>query len=409
MITISQHGPRLWLLGRGYFLRVSFAALLHGEVAGACSAGADGTAGGAVGAAGDARLPDVPGGALPPDFFVAGWGDLVGREGAVQGLLPLARESGIAAGEVVETCQDFVPAAIGAACAAEAAGGCGLPGVAPVALPPDLAVAVGRDLLRREDAILFKMPLGGKGGMARGEVVLSGHDASAGANGTAPACDPAGDARLPDVALIALPPDLALAACTHIAWCEGAVLFRMPLSGNVGVGGGEVVHPWFHLPAGAHRTASAAQGAGLDCGLPGVALRALPPDAPRAASADILRREGAVFLRVPLACKGGMGGGEVVHPRLDLTAAAHGTTAVVRGARADGGFPGVPPGTAPMHALFAAIADGLGRARAIGGTVPLGEQMQCAGADAIITQALTHRAPSFMSHRYQQNKHFVER
>lgn len=378
-------------------------------MAGACSTGADGTAGGAVGAASDARLPDVPGGALPPDFFVAGWGDLLRRERAIECLLPLARESGIAAGEVIEACQDFAPAAIGAACATHAAGGCGLPGVARLTLPPDLAVAVGRDLLRRECAILLRMPLGGKGGMARGEVVLSGHDASAGADGTAPACGTAGDTGLPAVACGALPPDDALAASADIARREGTVLRRVPLGSEGRIDGGKVVCPGLHAVAAADGAACAAAGAGLDLGLPDVALGTLPPDAPLAAGTNVLRREGAVLRRMPLGSEDRVGGGEVVHPGLHLAAAAHGAAAVVRGAGVDGGSPSVARGTAPVHALLAAVGDGRRGERRIGGAVPLGEQMQCAGADAVILQALTHRAPSFMPHRYQQNKHFVER
>ena len=409
MITISQHGPRLWLLGRGYFLRVSFAALLHGEVAGACSTGADGTAGGAVGAAGDARLPNVPGGALPPDLFVAGWGDLLGRERAIECLLPLARESGIAAGEVVEACQDFVPAAIGAACATHAAGGCGLPGVARLTLPPDLAVAVGRDLLRREGAILLRMPLGGRGGMARGKVVLSGHDASAGADGTAPACGTAGDTGLPAVACGALPPDDALAASADIARREGTVLRRVPLGGEGRIDGGKVVCPGLHAVAAADGAACAAAGAGLDLGLPDVALGTLPPDAPLAAGTNVLRREGAVLRRMPLGGESGMGGGEVVRSGLHLAAAAHGAATVVGGAGVDSGGPGVARLTAPVHALLAAVGDGRRRERRIGGGVPLSEQVNIARADAVVLQTLAHRPLPFHTRHVGQNKHFVGR
>ena len=51
---------------------VSLEPFLHGEVAAACFTCADGAAAAAVGAAVDGGLPDVAGGALPPDFFVAG-------------------------------------------------------------------------------------------------------------------------------------------------------------------------------------------------------------------------------------------------------------------------------------------------------------------------------------------------
>ena len=63
---------------------LSLSAFLHGEVRGAGLAGADGAAAAAVGAAVDAGLPDVAGGALPPDFLMAGGGDVLGREIAVQ-------------------------------------------------------------------------------------------------------------------------------------------------------------------------------------------------------------------------------------------------------------------------------------------------------------------------------------
>lgn len=409
MITISQHGPRLWLLGRGYFLWVSFAALLHGEVAGACSAGADGTAGGAVGAAGDARLPDVPGGALPPDFLMAGGGDVLGCEVPVQELLPLAREGGVAAGEVVEPREHLAPAAIGTACAAHAAGGCGLPDMASVALPPDLAVAVGRELVGRKIAVQARVPLGGQIGMARGEVVLAGNDAAAGADGTAPACGTAGDTGLPAVACGALPPDDALAASADITRREGTVLRRVPLGGEGRIDGGKVVCPGLHAVAAADGAACAAAGAGLDLGLPDVALGTLPPDAPLAAGTNVLRREGAVLRRMPLGGESGMGGGEVVRSGLHLAAAAHGAATVVGGAGVDSGGPGVARLTAPVHALLAAVGDGRRRERRIGGGVPLSEQVNIARADAVVLQTLAHRPLPFHTRHVGQNKHFVWR
>ena len=52
--------------------------------------------------------------------------------------------------------------------------------------------------------------------------------------------------------------------------------------------------------------------AAVDDGLPGVSCAALPPHAPPAARSDVLRREGAVEGRVPLAGDSRVEVGEVV-------------------------------------------------------------------------------------------------
>ena len=52
----------------------------------------------------------------------------------------------------------------------------GFPHVSHGALPPDLFVAVGRDHLRRQRAVLFPVPLDRKPRMQRSEIIKSGQD-----------------------------------------------------------------------------------------------------------------------------------------------------------------------------------------------------------------------------------------
>ena len=374
-----------WLFALG-----SFATLLHGEAAAACFACADGAAAAAVGAAVDGGLPDMAGGALPPDFFVAGLGDRLGCEVPVQELLPLAGEGGTLAGEIVKPGQDFAAAAIGtAAVTPGAAGDGGLVVMPERAAPPDFAVGSGRHLLGREGAVLCGMPFAGDLRELAGKVVEPGEHLPPAAHGTAIAAVAAGNAGLPLMSAGTAPPDLAAAAGGDIARGEGAVLRGMPLGGESGVARGEVILPGLHLPAGAHGTAGALH-AGFDLGLPLVPLLTAPPGFVMAGGGELLRRQAAILCGMPLARKGWLGGGEVVEPGAHLPPAAHGTAAAGGRAVVHGGLPMMALRTAPMGAELAAVAGIFRRMRQIGRGLPLLQQIHSAGAAAVSRQCLLH-------------------
>lgn len=374
-----------WLFALG-----SFATLLHGEMAGADLACADGAAAAAVGAAVDGGLPDMAGGTLPPDFFVAGLSDVLGREVPVQELLPLARKGGIARGEVIEPGQDFASAAIGAAAVSPgAAGDGGLVIVPEGAAPPDLAVGCRRHLLRCEGAILLGMPFTGDLRELAGKVVEPGEHLSAAAHRTAIAAMAAGDARLPLMSAGTAPPDLAAAAGADIAWGEGAVLRGMPLGSENRVARGEVVLSGKDLLAGTDGTACALH-AGFDLGLPLMPLLTAPPGFVMAGGGELLRRQAAILCGMPLARKGWLGGGEVIEPCAYLPPAAHGTAAAGGRAVVHGGLPMMTLRTTPMGAELDAVAGVFRRMRQIGRGLPLLQQIHSAGAAAVSRQCLLH-------------------
>ena len=116
-----------------------------------------------LGAAGDGGLVFMAFVADPPDFFVAGGGDVLGGEAAVFLWVPLAGELGVSGGEVCFAGDGAAACAIGAACAAAAAAasvdGC-LPVVAVGAGPPYAVLAAAGDGLWCEGEIFLGVPLG---------------------------------------------------------------------------------------------------------------------------------------------------------------------------------------------------------------------------------------------------------
>lgn len=389
--------------GPWFLCFLSLAAFLHGEVAAACFACTDGAAAASVGAAVDGGLPDMAGGALPPDFLVAGGGDVLGCEVTVQELLPLPREGGVTAGEVIEPGQDFAPATIRTAGVAPGAAGDGGLVVMPEGTaPPDLAVGGGRHLLRREAAVLLGVPLAGDLRELAGEVVEPGQHLPPAAHGAAVAAVAAGNTGLPLMSAGTAPPDLAAAAGGDIAWGEGAVLRGMPLSGENGVACGEVVLSGKDLLAGADGTACALH-TGFDLGLPLMPLLTAPPGFVMAGGGELLRRQAAILCGMPLARKGWLGGGEVIEPCAYLPPAAHGTAAAGGRAVVHGGLPMMTLRTAPMGAELTAVAGVFRRMRQIGRGLPLLQQIHSAGAAAVSRQCLLHTITPLVIKRYQQN------
>lgn len=151
---------------------VAVEALADG-VAGADWAAAELVAGAAV----DDGLPDVAGAALPPNFFAAAGKDMVGREWAVEGWVPLGCNFGIEGGEIVEAWEHFFICAIWTtAVALGTAGNDGLILVAFIADPPDFLVAGGGDVVWSEGAVFGRVPLAGNVWILAGKIVFAGDD-----------------------------------------------------------------------------------------------------------------------------------------------------------------------------------------------------------------------------------------
>ena len=106
---------------------------------------------------------------------------------------------------------------------------CCLPFVALVALPPDLFVAFGGDLVRGKVAIFRGVPLGGNV-RVQGPEIPAVCNALSGAVGTAAVFSGPGiDGALPFVALRAAPPDFCLAAVGYGFGRQYFVFVGMPL------------------------------------------------------------------------------------------------------------------------------------------------------------------------------------
>ena len=157
-------------------------------------------------AAGDDGLIFVAFVADPPDFFIAGWGDLGWPQRAIFRRVPLTGELGILAGEIVFAGDDFFASADWTACAVVAAGNVGLPFVALVADPPHFATTAGEHIARCQIAILRRMPLAGELGIDRRQIVHASEHHAIGANRTAGTADARFYLRLPFVAVLADPP-----------------------------------------------------------------------------------------------------------------------------------------------------------------------------------------------------------
>ena len=253
-----------------------------------------------LGAAGDGGLVLMAFVADPPDFFVAGGGDVLWGEAAVFLWVPLAGDVWILAGEVVFAGDDLFACADWATAAAAAAGDGCLIGVALGTDPPDFAPTAGDNVGWGEGAVFGWMPLGGELGIEAGEIVLAGLDELIGANGTAGAIDTRFYLCPPFVAVVTLPPHKPMAAGQDIGWGEGSIFGWMPLTSEIWIGCGEVVHAGQRQSSAAIWAACAAAGASVDGGLPIVTVGTGPPDFAFAAVADTVGGEWRVARAVPL-------------------------------------------------------------------------------------------------------------
>ena len=161
----------------------------------------------ALGAAGDGGLILVSFVADPPDFFVAGGGDLLWGEAAVFGWVPFFGDGRILTGEVVDARNDLFAGADWAAAAVDTGGDGCAPFVAFVADPPDFAPGAGDDIGWGEVAVFGWVPLASELGIVGGEVVDAAQECAIAADWTAGAGDAAFDLGAPLVAMGTLPPD----------------------------------------------------------------------------------------------------------------------------------------------------------------------------------------------------------
>ena len=238
--------------------------------------------------------------ANPPDFAPGAGDDVARREVAIFGRVPLASELGIIGSEVVFAGVDLFACADWATAAAAAAGDGCLISVAFGADPPDFAPTAGDNVGWSEGAVFGWMPLGGELGIEAGEIVLASLDELIGANGTTGAVDTRFYLCPPFVAVVTLPPHESMAAGQDIGWRERGIFGWVPLTSEIWIGCGEVVHAGQRQASAAIWAACAAAGAGVDGGLPVVTVGTGPPDFAFAAVADAVGGEWRVARAVPL-------------------------------------------------------------------------------------------------------------
>ena len=335
-------------------------------------------------------MPGVAVFALPPNFAPAAGEDMVGGEGRIFGWVPFGGYARIFCGEIVETREHFgVGAVWAAAVPLGAAGDGGLVFVAFVADPPDFFVAGGSDSLWCEGAILGWMPLGCNGWILTGEVVLAGDDHFAGADWATAAVDTGRNNCAPFMAFITNPPDFAPGAGDDVARREVAIFGWVPLAGELGIVGGEVVFSAQECAVAANWAAGAGNTA-FDLGAPHVSMLTLPPDETVAAGEHVGRSEVAVFCGMPLA-------GDIWITSGKVGLAENGpTTVTIRAARATAAariyssLPAVSIRAVPPNVPFAAIAYAFWGERQVALAVPLVKQFFAACAATEIGERFAH-------------------
>ena len=226
------------------------------------------------------------------------------------------------------------------------------------------------------------MPFGGDPGMQGGQIVEALQHFAIGAVGAVAAVGPGRDHRLEAVAPGAEPPGLAVAGGGDLPGRQGAVALLVPLGGQLGIPGGQVIELGQHLLSGAHRAAASASRPGADRGAPAVAMGAAPPDLFLCAGGHVPGGQGAVAVRVPLGGQLREEGGQVVLAGQQLPARAH-RAAAAGDPGLHHGAPAVALGAAPPDLGMAAMGDGLGRQGEVARRVPFVQQRPEAAAGAV--------------------------
>lgn len=325
-------------------------------------------------AAVDDGLPGVACAALPPHAPPAARGDILRREGTVEGRVPFFGDGWVEGSEVVVADKHFFIGTIRASAAAHGAAGddC-LVIVAFFAAPPDFFIGCRGDLCRGEGAVFFRMPLGGDGRVEGGKVVVARQHFFAGTDRAAAAVDAAGNAGLVVVAFLTAPPHFAPGAGDDVGRGKSAVFSRVPFLRQVGIAALQVVGAVLHFFVAADGAAGAVDPCFHLCP-PFVALAAAPPSHVVAAWQHVVRRKVTVFRRVPFFRQIRIAGGEIGFTGNGQTATAIGTSSAAACAGVHGGLPVVPLDAGPPDMLFTAMADGFRGERQVPCIVPLFQQ-----------------------------------
>lgn len=252
--------------------------------------------------AGDPALVLVTEGTDPPDLPIGIGGDLLGRQAAILGGVPLGGNLREGGGQVVFAGLYLPAGTVGALGSAQSPGGDGcLPAVPFFTLPPDSARRAGQHIPGRQGAVLGGVPLGCHHGVHRGQVGLSRLHRLVGTQRAAAAADAGLDLCHPLVPVGAAPPDVQIAAGEYLLGCQAAVFGRVPFSSQIWENRTKICFTWDGQPPGTVWAAGLTTGAGIGWCLPAVPPAAAPPNLPLAAVGDRLRCQRSVSLLLPLA------------------------------------------------------------------------------------------------------------
>lgn len=234
-LAIAGWGDLRWQQGTIIF-RVPFSGevrVLTGEVVVASDddlAGTHRTAA-AIDTAGDAGLPGMAFGALPPDTAVCAWHHVARLEGAVFGGMPLLRKMWVETGQVVVTFFELFVGADGTTGAVHSRFDLRAPGVAFGTAPPNKAVTAGQHLAWGEAAVYLRRPFFGERRMGGGKVGFASNGITPGTVGTACATACSGmNRRLPVVPVCTAPPNTLFAAMGHSRRCKRCVARCVPFT-----------------------------------------------------------------------------------------------------------------------------------------------------------------------------------
>ena len=175
------------------------------------------------------------------------------------------------------------------------------------------------------------------------------------------------------VAFLTDPPHLPVAAGGYGVRRPGSVSIRVPLGRDAREQGLQVVLAGLDRPAGADRTARCVYRPGKDGRLPFVPAVTAPPDLPVGARRHRPGGQGGVFDGVPLPCQMGVGGRQIVVPRLNRSIGADRTAAAGRPGF-DDGLPFMPLLADPPNSPVAAGRHLLRGQGSVLGGMPLFQQ-----------------------------------
>lgn len=102
-----------------------------------------------------------------------------------------------------------------------------------LAPPPNLSVAAGRDFLRPQRGVLYRVPLRRQCSVLGGQIIEARYNAASAAIGAAFSRRPGVDGSFPAVPLLAPPPDLPCAAVGDRLGRQIPIQFRVPFSQQV--------------------------------------------------------------------------------------------------------------------------------------------------------------------------------